>query len=54
MLLTALVKEDEECIYNGKLNNDEYSRVLVTGCKGDERNIMIQSSTYGDNLEEMD
>ena len=44
MALADLVKEDEVCIFNGKFNDDEYSRVLVTGCKGDERNIMIQIS----------
>ena len=50
MALAALVKEDEECIFDGKFNDDEFSRVLVTGCRGDERNIMIQSPKFGDTL----
>jgi len=50
MAQAALVKEDKECIFNGKFTNDGNSRILVTGCKGDERNIMIRSNMYGDSL----
>merc|ERR1719385_359159 len=43
-----LVKEKDECIYRGSFPGEQESRVLVSGCRGEERNIAIQSIEHCD------
>ena len=42
----AHLKDKKDCIYSGKMDGDEDSSVLVTGCKNSD--VQIQSKVIGD------
>ena len=47
--LEKIVGEDD-CIFKSKFSEENFSNILLTGCKGEERSLQIQSVKFGDIL----
>ena len=43
----ADLRETDDCIYEGMIDKDTTSTVLVTGCKGEDIDVQIQSELIG-------
>ena len=46
----ARLRDDGDCIYEGHLERDARSSVLVTGCEDGDTGVQIQSTVVGDML----
>ena len=40
--------DEKNCIFDGKMEDDPSSKVLITGCYGEDNGVQIHSEVYGD------